>query len=148
MSSVPLIPVRKEDHGKIGSDGEPMVYMEIKQVIPRPRLNITGSPVFVAKLEEFVEALQKMIDVDTKKKFPDTNINDIKLTVENGTKNVRIVSNGVNSCHRCVWGFVKKENGDILKAAGWKAPAKHARGNIYNDEMLKGCGVYGPDYLR
>jgi hypothetical protein len=27
-------------------------------------------------------------------------------------------------------GFIDLTNGDILKADGWKAPAKHARGNI------------------
>lgn len=45
--------------------------------------------------------------------------------------------------------FVNMGNGDVLKAAGWKAPAKHARGNIYDDQGgLGSMGMYGPAYLR
>ena len=35
--------------------------------------------------------------------------------------------------------------GDLLKAATWKAPAKHARGNIIDGTAR--YGVYGPEYL-
>ena len=55
-----------------------------------------------------------------------------------------------------VWGFVAKKNGehkgipyftgDVFKAAGWAAPAKHARGSIFYD----GSDWYawtGPNYL-
>lgn len=50
---------------------------------------------------------------------------------------------------RSVYCFVDNTNGDVLKAAGWKAPAKHARGNL-NDTHggLKFLGPYGPAYLR
>lgn len=45
--------------------------------------------------------------------------------------------------------FVDKTNGDVLKAASWKAPAKHARGNIYDAKNGLGwMGEYGPAYLR
>lgn len=44
-------------------------------------------------------------------------------------------------------GTVKK--GDVLKPASYKAPAKHARGNIYApDNGLTTCNSYGPGYLR
>jgi hypothetical protein len=37
----------------------------------------------------------------------------------------------------------------VLKPAGWKTPAKHARGNIFDDRNgLKHMGMYGPAYLR
>ena len=55
-----------------------------------------------------------------------------------------------------VWGFVAKKNGehkgipyfkgDVFKAAGWRAPAKHVRGSIFYD----GSDWYswtGPNYL-
>lgn len=32
--------------------------------------------------------------------------------------------------------------GDVLKPAGWQAPAKHARGNIFDDR--NGLGMMGP----
>ena len=35
-----------------------------------------------------------------------------------------------------VHSFVEVETGDIFKAASWKAPAKHARGNIYTPEGI------------
>lgn len=39
--------------------------------------------------------------------------------------------------------------GDVFKPAGYKAPARHARGNIFNDDNgLKCCGRYGVAYLR
>lgn len=59
-----------------------------------------------------------------------------------GKRYVRVVNNGAHS-------FVDKGNGDVLKPAGWKAPAKHARGNIFDQHNgLKTMGPYGPAYLR
>jgi|TARA_Y100000310_G_scaffold341097_1_gene439118 hypothetical protein len=59
------------------------------------------------------------------------------IILKNGRKFVKIIHD--NS----VWGFVVKEDGshkglptkagDVLKAAGWSAPAKHTRGNIFDD---------------
>tara|TARA_Y100001973_G_scaffold43647_1_gene64993 strand:- start:505 stop:885 length:381 start_codon:yes stop_codon:yes gene_type:complete len=56
-----------------------------------------------------------------------------------------------------VWGFVAKVDGvhkgvpmlkgDILKAAGWSAPAKHSRGSIFDKEMHKSFSWTGPNYL-
>lgn len=45
--------------------------------------------------------------------------------------------------------FLDRTNGDVLKAAGWKAPAKHARGNLGDAHAgLGSMGVYGPAYRR
>jgi hypothetical protein len=45
--------------------------------------------------------------------------------------------------------FVDKTNGDVLKPASWKVPAKHARGNILDaNNGLRYMGEYGPAYLR
>ncbi len=45
--------------------------------------------------------------------------------------------------------FVDLETGDVLKAASWKTPAKHARGNIFDEANgLGAMGPYGPAYLR
>ncbi len=47
------------------------------------------------------------------------------------------------------WAFLNTENGDVLKPASFKAPAKHARGNIYDAHGGMGTvGVYGPAYMR
>ena len=47
-----------------------------------------------------------------------------------------------------VFCFVDRTNGDILKAASWKAPAKHARGNVLRADRLDAVGRYGANYLR
>jgi hypothetical protein len=43
-----------------------------------------------------------------------------------------------------VIGFVDTKNGDILKAATWRAPAKHSRGSIFSlslgMEAMTSCG--------
>lgn len=52
------------------------------------------------------------------------------VTSMRGPKFARIVLEGRS--YRSVFCFVDLQNGNILKAAGWKAPAKHARGNIAN----------------
>lgn len=38
--------------------------------------------------------------------------------------------------------------GDIHKAAGWKAPAKHARGSVFSADFDNCAGPYGIAYLR
>ena len=60
-----------------------------------------------------------------------------------GKKYARIVKDGES-----VWGFVEIATGDIFKAAGWKAPAKHARGNIETATYGKEYVWTGPAYLR
>jgi len=46
-----------------------------------------------------------------------------------------------------VYVFIDKSNGDILKAAGWKAPVKGARGNIFSGS-LDCLTHHGVVYLR
>jgi hypothetical protein len=71
------------------------------------------------------------------------------VIVEVGNKFLRLWQG--TSC----WGFISRvdgdlkgspiKKGDLLKAASWKAPAKHARGNIIDGTAR--YGVYGPEYL-
>jgi hypothetical protein len=71
------------------------------------------------------------------------------LVVEIGNKFIRLWQG--TSC----WGFISRvdgdlkgspiKKGDLLKAATWKAPAKHSRGNIMDGTAR--YGVYGPEYL-
>ena len=72
-----------------------------------------------------------------------------ELTVEIGNKFIRLWDG--TGC----WGFISRvdgdlkgspiKKGDLLKAATWKAPAKHARGNITDGSAR--YGVYSPEYL-
>jgi len=71
----------------------------------------------------------------------------VNLFVQPLKKYVRVVrqSYGQNSVH-C---FVDIATGDVLKADSWKRPAKHARGNIFDEHNgLNGVSPYGGKYLR
>ncbi len=46
------------------------------------------------------------------------------------------------------YAFLDSTTGDILMAASWKAPAKHARGNLFDGNPLKCVGPHGIAYLR
>ena len=71
------------------------------------------------------------------------------LDVRSCRKFDKIVSNG------SVWGFVAKDDGvhkgiphkmgDVFKAAGWRAPAKWARGSIFSSDKF--YSWTGPNYL-
>jgi len=71
------------------------------------------------------------------------------LTVKKGKKYWKIISTPDNGPNGSVFAFIDTTNGDVLKAATFKAPAKQARGNIY-DKMngLGSMGPYGPAYLK
>lgn len=72
-----------------------------------------------------------------------------EVVVEVGQKYIRLWVG--QSC----WGFISRvdgdlkgspiKKGDLLKAATWKAPAKHSRGNIIDGTAR--YGVYGPEYI-
>ena len=47
-----------------------------------------------------------------------------------------------------VYCFVDRKTGDVLMAASWSAPAKHARGNIYAADPLAGVDKFGAVYRR
>lgn len=84
---------------------------------------------FETALETFVKTNQDAMDNENLA-FP------MKFTIEPGKRYVRIVRQSKNEAvnDRSVWGFVDMTNGDILKPASWKTPAKNfARGNIFED---------------
>jgi len=70
------------------------------------------------------------------------------ITVKYGQKYVKIIR------ENSVWGFIVKSDndklfkkGDILKAAGWQAPARNAaRGNIFDADYT--VNWTGPLYLK
>ena len=97
--------------------------------------------------------VKKFIDEVNKKRSEHySNIGMAKesdLVIEIGNKFIRLWQG--TSC----WGFISRvdgdlkgspiKKGDLLKAASWKSPAKHARGNIMDGSAR--YSVYGPEYL-
>ena len=80
-----------------------------------------------------------------------THRTSLDLSLKVGRKFIKVVE-GTR-----VWGFIAKVDGvhkgvpmlkgDILKAATWRAPAKHSRGSIFDSEMHKSFSWTGPNYL-
>lgn len=71
---------------------------------------------------------------------------ETSLGYTEGSKYIKVTRDGGS-----VWGFVVKKDdgkfkaGDILKAAGWNAPARNkARGNVFNGYRIQWTG---PNYL-
>jgi hypothetical protein len=99
--------------------------------------NDNASPLsFDAALAAFVAAVNEGFDKQNAKMadtFPDGYYKPVQL--EAGSKNIRVVSvSGGRGGSRSCYCFVEKATGNVLKSAGWKAPAKGARANIYKPE--------------
>ena len=72
------------------------------------------------------------------------------INIKTGKKYTKII------CKGSVWGFIANGDGilkgipyfkgDVFKAAGWAAPAKHVRGSIF-DTNTDWFGWTGPNYL-
>jgi len=103
---------------------------------------------FRDRLEMFVAGCERIASDNIKTRFRTLEPPVFYYTV--GRKYVRVVkrhrdmdSGGSAHC------FVDLENGDVLLPASWRSPAKHARGNIFDDSNgLGNMGPYGPAYLR
>ena len=75
------------------------------------------------------------------------------LGIRVGKKYIKIVKHMNVKYQETVWGFIvntdddkKFKKGDILKAAGWNAPARNsARGNIFHSYHIRWMG---PHYLK
>lgn len=92
-------------------------------------------------LQTFFHGCKRISHDHTKKNYPSLRVADFEL--QRLKKRYRISQNGSAFC------FVDIATGDVLKAASWLAPAKHARGNIFDEHNgLSKIGPYGPQYLR
>ena len=110
-------------------------------------------PKFVAEIQklstDYVEKSSPSLNALAREKGFKHGYYEISLDRITGrTKYARIVKTTRPGTSRSVHCFVNLENGDILKAASWKAPARHARGNIFDSDRLKAVGAYGANYLR
>ena len=114
---------------------------------------------FSVALTKFIDGWQKKIDEDRAVRFP--NLEREILVTEYGSQYVRIWRRRESETNRgSAVAFVALADnqtkgmgtvkcGDIFKSASWKAPARHARGNIFApDGGLTHAGPYGMAYLR
>ncbi len=102
---------------------------------------------FDAAFKKFMKTAQTIVDVDMYK-YP----GQIKtLTYTKGKRYIRVVAESgivakTTTIQSSAWAFIDMTNGNILKPATWKAPAKHARGNIFDGYYH--LTPYGPPYMR
>lgn len=96
------------------------------------------------ELHSFIAKCQKLIE----DRVGDRMTDEYHLSADfRGRKNIRIVR-GTGSIKQ-VFCFIDASNGDVLKADGWKRPAKHARGNIFDEHNgMKNMAWTGPAYLK
>jgi len=127
--------------------GDPMGKKKKKGVFSRESVNeAVKREGFDQRAAEFLKRVQAKLATHSKKAFPDFRGNDTELSFTKGSKFWRIVA--VSSGSRSAWGFLDTQTGDILKTAGWKTPAKGARGNIFDaDYGISHLTPYGPEYL-
>jgi hypothetical protein len=113
---------------------------------PRPEdtvvyQDVTVDRVFNDKFSVFFDGVVKIYTEYMKNTFPNNPVEFIGYKV--GRRYIKVVRDTSVFC------FVDTHTGNVLKAASWNAPAKHARGNIYDDDYgLKNIGPYGPAYLK
>ena len=92
-------------------------------------------------IARFATGVQTIKETNRAENFP--NIPPAMVSTTNGRRYAKII------CDGSVYAFIDKNTGDVLKPAGWNAPAKHARGNVLNDDNGLNCaGPYGIAYLR
>jgi len=102
---------------------------------------------FDSALKAFLKGAQDIIDADYKLNYP--NLKPNILVTTSGKKYVKVISKAQSGSGTSAWAFIDKSNGDILKPATWAAPAKHARGNIFDqDNGTRSVTAYGPGYLQ
>jgi hypothetical protein len=105
---------------------------------------------FNEALSAYVKTVQAICDAYYAKNYPgSTVVVSPLIVIEEGPKKVRIIKQEKIGTGRFVHTFIDKETGDILKAAGWKAPAPNGkRGNIYDINYPKCINEHGAEYLR
>jgi len=120
----------------------------------KPMKNL--NPQFWKRFDEWLKDCQDMINLYFAKNY--TNLKPPMLITNDGSKMIKVIK--ADGSSHSSYAFValmdfetktlgKVNCGDILKPATWKAPAKHARGNIFDDyNGMSWMNPYGPNYLK
>ena len=82
---------------------------------------------FETTLIHFINEWEDRVRPHWEREF--SNLEFKPLTYTKGRKYAKIIQEGSR-----VVAFVDMKTGDIFKPAGWKAPAKHARGNLFSEQ--------------
>ena len=115
---------------------------------PTPKEPTTNGLSFDEAMDSLLEKIQENY---ASRYGSNRKLRTLELSLKPGRKFVKVIEGS------SVWGFVSLVDGihkgaviyvgDIMKAAGWRAPAKHSRGSIFDAEMHKSFSWTGPNYL-
>jgi hypothetical protein len=94
---------------------------------------------FDTALTAWLQRAQALVTAEYGNESPQLSVMDSRY------RYIRIVRT-IYGDQKSVFCFIDRETGDVLKAAGWKRPAKHARGNIFTGK--DGITAYGGIYMR
>ncbi|RDJ35715.1 MAG: hypothetical protein DWQ19_12930 [Crenarchaeota archaeon] len=101
---------------------------------------------FDERAQKYLEGAQQIINEEYQSHY-----NILRrpiLTFVKGKRYLKVVETRQDVPGESVFAFIDK-NGDILRPASWSRPAKHARGNIFDDDFgLSQTEWTGPKYLR
>lgn len=98
---------------------------------------------FDAAFDDFLKHASMVLTDYMTKQFPTLMMP--MLRAQEGGRYMKIIK---EDSQKSVWAFVDKTNGDVLKPAGWNAPAKNARANVFDKGSWRNIGAYGPAYMR
>jgi hypothetical protein len=104
------------------------------------RNKMSDNPDFTNRFNEWFNECRSIVTDDRRGEF------GYDLEFEEGYKYVKLIMNTSNQ--RGSWAFVRKSDGDILKCASGRGPAKGSRGNIFDEHNgMKFIRWTGPMYL-
>lgn len=101
-----------------------------------------------AATNKFVEAINVQLDASINKDMRHVSERYSVVSAKAGQSYIKLTktSGGSNSAFAFIIINDNKmgKSGDILKAASWAAPAKHARGNVFSDTKgMEAVNCYG-----
>lgn len=108
---------------------------------------MTDRAKFEHALDSYIAALQDRKNHEMAQMYPNLAVGTY-FVASRGSRFVKVAIE--NDSQTFVHTFVEIATGNIVKAAGWKAPEpkKRARGNIFAAEVLAGTTSHGAVYLR
>ena len=98
-------------------------------------------PVTVETIEAFVSEYQAKFAARDAENHP--GVGKSVVGYEIGRRYARIFVRHGDAGGRYALGFVDLTSGDLLKADGWKGPAKGVRGNIHRTDRMERANIYG-----
>lgn len=113
------------------------------------------NPAVQSRIEQFAMGVEAMIKATYIASYPasyageNPRMKTPKISIDWGIKNAKIVRCDGEGKPESVFCFVDLENGNILKADGWKKPAPQPRGSVMKEDFGVGdVTAYGARYMK